>query len=266
MENFIIFILAIIAVETSWLSYVSLKTRQPGSKSFRAVFIDTSVIVDGRILSIVQAGFMRSDLLYIPRSVIRELQMIADSSDNEKRAKARRGLDTLADLQAIKTARVEIYKDSPDAREGVDERLMQLAKKHNGAICTIDFNLNKVASVQGIEVVNINDLAMNLRMTYLPGDRFLIEINQKGSEATQAVGHLADGTMVVVENARKLIGSVKEVETIRSLQTSAGRMIFAKLVSTPVPTAKPNNQKPSNKRYTKPVSKEEQMINLANSR
>jgi len=130
----------------------------------------------------------------------------------------------------MKGVNVEIFQDGSKAEEGVDERLLKLAKQYNGAVCTIDYNLNKVAQVEGIIVLNVNDLAMSLRMAYLPGEKILLELTQKGQDSHQAVGHLTDGTMVVVERASKFIGKTVEIEFIRSLQTAAGKMMFAKLV------------------------------------
>jgi hypothetical protein len=125
---------------------------------------------------------------------------------------------------------VEILQDGSKAEEGVDERLLKLAKKRSGAICTIDYNLNKVAVVEGIAVLNVNELAQSLRMAYLPGEKILLELVQKGQDSHQAVGYLADGTMVVIEHASKYIGQTVEVEFIRSLQTAAGKMMFARRV------------------------------------
>lgn len=262
MNNLELILIVVLLFEVSYLLY-RLTRQQTTKKQTRKIFVDTSVLIDGRILPIAHAGFMRSDNILVPRSVIRELQLIADSSDSDKRLKARKGLDNLAELQAIEDIRVDIYQDDPSVREGVDERLMKLAKKYNGAILSVDYNLLKVAKVENIAVLNINDLAMNLRMSYLPGDKFLIELSQKGNEQSQAVGHLSDGTMVVVEDAKKYLGTIKEVETIRSLQTSAGRMIFARLVNI---SKKATKNKPASGRAKRsgPVSGEDRMIYLAN--
>lgn len=193
------------------------------------VFVDTSVLIDGRIVSIAASGFITSTL-FVPRSVVGELQFLADNGDTEKRSRARHGLDVVRELQSLAQANVEIFTDSTTAEEGVDNRLLKLAKEYNGAICTIDFNLNKVAQVEGIPVLNVNDLAKTLRMAYLPGERLHLELNQKGNDQHQAVGHLPDGTMVVVEHASAQLGKTVEVEFIRSLQTAAGKMMFARLV------------------------------------
>ena len=217
------------------------------------VFVDTSVLIDGRIIPVATSGFMDSDILAIPRSVIGELQYLADNADPEKRGRARHGLDIVTELQAMTNLKVEIFQDGSKADEGVDERLLKLAKEYNGAVCTIDFNLNKVAQVEKITVLNINDLAMNLRMAYLPGERIMLELTQKGQDSNQAVGHLKDGTMVVVDRANKHIGQTVEVECVRSLQTSAGKMMFAKMVE-----REDNSKKPAEKTYTKPKTQNKQ--------
>ena len=242
MDNNLIIIglLLFVAGQTSYISYRTWR----GSVSRRGqpVFIDTSVLMDGRIVPITQAGFVPGRLV-IPRSVIGELQFLADNSDSEKRERARRGLDVVQTLQTIEHVRVEILQDGSKAEEGVDERLLFLAKKYHGILSTIDFNLNKVAQVEGIRVLNVNELAQQLRMSYLPGDKLALELTTAGSDSHQAVGHLNDGTMVVVEHAKASIGKKVEVEIIRSLQTAAGRMMFAKLAnakpaSTSIATAK----------------------------
>jgi hypothetical protein len=143
--------------------------------------------------------------------------------------------------------KVEILQDGSKAEEGVDERLLTLAKRHNAAVCTIDYNLNKVAVVEGITVLNVNELAQSLRMAYLPGEKMLLELVQKGQDAHQAVGYLTDGTMVVVEHANKNIGQTIEIEFIRSLQTAAGKMMFARPVEKPqqpVKAPKPLGKRP----------------------
>lgn len=226
MELLIISVLLVIAAETTYLAYqVSRKERR---EVLAPVFVDTSVLIDGRIIPVAESGFLTRPL-YIPRSVVGELQFLADNADTEKRTRARHGLDVINQLQSIAKIKTVIFQDSVKAEEGVDNRLLMLAKKHSGALCTIDYNLNKVAIVEGIEVLNVNELTKSLRMAYLPGERGLIELTQKGNDQHQAVGHLEDGTMVVVEHAFKQIGSVVEVEFIRSLQTAAGKMMFAKL-------------------------------------
>lgn len=221
-------IILILLAETSYLTYRALKTSEPRASGRAPLFIDTSALMDGRIVTAAQTGFLPSPIA-ISNSVINELQLLADQADAEKRSRARRGLDAIKELQEIEWLEVKIIKDGPTGSGGVDTRLIELAKKHHGTICTIDFNLNKVASVQGIRVLNINELAGSIRMAFLPGETISMPLTQKGQNSTQAVGYLADGTMVVVEKAASSIGRTVEIEFIRSLQTAAGRMMFARL-------------------------------------
>lgn len=221
-------ILALAAVSVVQLSIVLHRTNGKLGTKQGSIFVDTSVLMDGRIIHIAQTGFIPGTLV-VPRSVIAELQFLADNSDADRRERARRGLDVIKQLQAIEQVSVQILQDGK-ATEGVDNRLLELAKQRAGILCTIDFNLNKVAQVEGIQVLNVNDLAKDLRMSYLPGDVIRLELKQKGQDGHQAVGHMSDGTMVVVEHASAYIGSEQTVQIIRNLQTSAGRMMFAKRV------------------------------------
>lgn len=199
------------------------------SKSKKQVLVDTSILIDGRFLAVAKTGFINFDIL-IPRSVVGELQILADGGDDEKRTRARYGLDIISALQDEKGLNVSILADGNSAKEGVDNRLLNLAKKMNAAILTADYNLNKVAKVEGIEVLNINELVQSVRADFLPGEKLMLEITGRGNEKKQGVGHLPDGTMVVVENAESLVGTTCEVEFIRSLQTAAGKMMFARPV------------------------------------
>lgn len=234
-ELIIVAVLLVLLAEVTYL--VAKLPRQSNSKK-RLIFVDTSVLIDGRIMAVAESGFI-GDTLAIPRSVIGELQFLADNADPDKRARARHGLDIARELQQLSSVEVVLFQDGSKAEEGVDERLLNLAKKHGGAICTIDYNLNKVAAVEGIAVCNVNELAKNLRMAYLPGEKLNLELVQKGQDSHQAVGYLPDGTMVVVEQASAQIGQTVEVEFIRSLQTAAGKMMFAKKTA----SAKPAKQK-----------------------
>jgi len=229
MEILIICTLLVIAAETTYLVVAQTIKFKHSKKQHMPIFVDTSVLIDGRIISIAESGFITSTL-FIPRSVVGELQFLADNADTEKRSRARHGLDIVKELQSMTNVKVEIFNDGTKAEEGVDNRLLKLAKEYNGAICTIDFNLNKVAQVEGIVVLNVNDLAKTLRMAYLPGEKIKIELIQKGNDQHQAIGHLDDGTMVVVEHASSQIGKIVEIEFIRGLQTAAGKMMFARLV------------------------------------
>ena len=250
LQLILVAVLLVVLAEVTFL-VAKLPRSSAFKKQGRPVFIDTSVLIDGRIISVAKSGFM-TDTLVIPRSVIGELQFLADNADHEKRARARHGLDIVTELQAIPNVTVEIFQDGSKATEGVDERLLKLAKEHSGAICTIDYNLNKVAVVEGITVLNINELAQTLRMAYLPGEKMLLELVQKGQDSHQGVGYLSDGTMVVVENAVKLIGKTVEIEFIRSLQTAAGKMMFARLVASEQAPKQQRNQKPNGMKQVKP--------------
>lgn len=226
-ENLLI--IAVLLVLLAEVTYLVAKLPRTTSTKKRMIFVDTSVLIDGRIISVAQSGFI-GDTLAIPRSVVGELQFLADNADHEKRGRARYGLDVVKELQEMPHLDVVIFQDGSKAEEGVDERLLSLAKKHNGVICTIDYNLNKVAVVEGLTVLNVNQLAQSLRMAYLPGEKIQLELVQKGQDSHQGVGYLPDGTMVVVEQASKNIGQTVEIEFIRSLQTAAGKMMFARKV------------------------------------
>ncbi len=221
------FLLGILLLEVTYLVYKT--TPRIRNKMNGGLFLDTSALMDGRIVTAAQTGFV-SEHLVVPRSVVNELQLLADQADPEKRSRARRGLDAIKELQDIDYLRVEVVDDGQTGSGGVDERLIDLAKTHNGSICTIDFNLNKAATALGVRVLNINELAGSLRMAFLPGETISLALTQKGQSGNQAVGYLADGTMVVVDRASSMLGQTVEIEFIRSLQTAAGRMMFAKLI------------------------------------
>ena len=188
--------------------------------------LDTSVIIDGRIADVCETGFVEG-VFYTPRFVLQELQRIADSSDPLKRNRGRRGLDILNRMQKSSVNIEMLELDAPETRE-VDEKLLILAKKHGAKIITNDFNLNKVAEIQGVPVLNINDLANALKPAVLPGELLTIRVIKEGKEAGQGIGYLDDGTMVVVDNGKVYMGQKIEVVVTSALQTAAGRMIFAK--------------------------------------
>ncbi len=200
-----------------------------GEKQSKKIYkiLDTSVIIDGRIADIAETGFI-DGVLIIPQFVLRELQLVADSADSLKRNRGRRGLDILQRIQKIATLNVQIVEtDYPSVRE-VDMKLIELAKEMEGKIVTNDFNLNKVAQLQGVEVLNINELANSLKPIVLPGEAMRVFILKEGKEYNQGVAYLDDGTMVVVDNARKLIGKTIDIAVTSVLQTTAGKMIFGK--------------------------------------
>ena len=190
--------------------------------------LDTSVIIDGRIADVCETGFLEG-VFILPQFILQELQHIADASDTMKRARGRRGLDILHKIQKMSRITVRIVdEDFPKIKE-VDAKLVALAKLLNAKVITNDFNLNKVAELQGVSVLNINELANSLKPVMLPGEAMKVFILKEGKEYNQGVAYLDDGTMVVVENARRLIGKNSDVTVTSVLQTTAGRMIFSKL-------------------------------------
>lgn len=189
--------------------------------------LDTSVLIDGRILDICKAGFLEGELV-IPTFVLDELRHIADSADSLRRSRGRRGLDIVARLQEEAGQAVRIEESEEDAAE-VDVRLLRLAKERNAAVLTNDYNLNKVAGVTGVRVLNINELAGALRPVVLPGEEMSVRLIRDGKEPGQGVAYLDDGTMVVVENGKRYVGEVTDVVVTTVLQTSAGRMIFGRV-------------------------------------
>jgi uncharacterized protein YacL len=192
-----------------------------------AKILDTSVIIDGRICEIAESGFLEGEVL-VPQFVLHELQQVADSSDSAKRNRGRRGLDVVQRLQKIPRVRLEISgQDFPAVRE-VDLKLIELAKSRAAKIVTNDFNLNKLAQVQGVEVLNINELANALKPVVLPGEAMRVFILKEGKEYNQGVAYLDDGTMVVVDNAKRLISKTVDITVTSVLQTTAGKMIFGK--------------------------------------
>ncbi|NHN35113.1 PIN/TRAM domain-containing protein [Paenibacillus agricola] len=189
--------------------------------------LDTSVIIDGRIADICKTGFIEGTLV-IPEFVLEELQHIADSSDLLKRNRGRRGLDILNKIQKELDVKVLIYEGDFEEISEVDSKLVKLAKVLQGKVITNDFNLNKVCELQGVSVLNINDLANAVKPVVLPGEEILVQVIKDGKEHGQGVAYLDDGTMIVVEGGREFIGTTLEVMVTSVLQTSAGRMIFAK--------------------------------------
>lgn len=241
------------------------RTRAGGS----SVLLDTSAIMDGRILEVVRSGFVPQQLL-IPRFVIAELQLLADKADHLKRERARYGLQIIQDLQDSKYVSVSIISDDIKSESGVDEKLVKLALKMKALLFTTDFNLLKVAEIEGVRVLNINELAQNLRPTHIPGEQLDIKIVARGQEKTQGVGYLEDGTMVVVEKAGSYQNKVLKVEVTRSLQTTAGRMMFAKMLSANSQQLQYQNPQPnksrSKKRFLKKQSAEDKLIETINAK
>ncbi|HET8568398.1 MAG TPA: PIN domain-containing protein [Candidatus Limnocylindria bacterium] len=198
------------------------RERMPGQR----VLLDTSVIIDGRVADIVKCGFLRGTLV-VPRFILSELQHFADAGDQSRRERGRRGLEMLARLQKEAGVVVELSDADPHDATGADAKLIALARSLGAPIVTNDYGLNRVAELQGVAVLNVNDLAKAVRPVVLPGEEIGVRLIQEGKEAGQAVGYLEDGTMIVVENGARLIGTEAQVTVMRVLQTVGGRMIFA---------------------------------------
>jgi uncharacterized protein YacL len=207
------------------------------TKGARPLILDTSVIVDGRIADIANTKILESELV-VPRFVLQELQTIADSGDKLKRVRGRRGLDMLNKLQSNENIEIRLLDTVPTRtapNAGVDEMLVDLGLQLNGKVVTNDYNLNKIAQLRGVSVININDLANALKPVVLPGETLAVKVIKPGEEVGQGVGYLDDGTMVVAEGARDRLGDVVDLTVTSVLQTSAGRMIFGRLDGVPIP-------------------------------
>src|ERR1043165_1175560 len=190
--------------------------------------LDTSVIIDGRIADVAETGFL-SGTIVIPQFILRELQQVADSPDGNKRQRGRRGLDMLNRLQSNPSLDIQVVDTDFPAVKEVDLKLLELSKSLDGVVVTNDFNLNKVAQLHGIQVLNINELANSLKPVVLPGEAMRVFILKEGKEYNQGVAYLDDGTMVVVDNARRMIGKNADIAVTSVLQTTAGKMIFGRL-------------------------------------
>jgi uncharacterized protein YacL len=225
LSHVIVFILGII------ITYFLVKKfshPQAISQYDNHVVLDTSSLIDGRLLEVSRTGFI-TGVLYVPKFVLDELQQVADSPDSLKRNKGRRGLDTLKRLQRSRYFKVEISEiDFHDITE-VDEKLIKLAKEKKAKLMTVDFNLNERAKIEGLTVLNINQLSNAIKPSYLPGEKIEVKVVQRGKERNQGVGYLADGTMVVVEEGEPYLDRTVEGTVSRIFQTDAGRMIFVKL-------------------------------------
>lgn len=189
------------------------------------IVIDTSVLIDGRIEEIIKTGFVMAKIL-IPQFILNELQAVADSEDSLKRAKGRKGLEVLDHLQHEPEIETEIIDEITSSREAVDSKLIKVAKNHQAKLLTVDFNLNKIAKIQNVAVLNINELTEAIKPILIPGEDIVVKIIQEGKEPGQGVGYLTDGTMIVVENGAHLIGREVPCEVVRIFQTVAGKMIF----------------------------------------
>ncbi len=236
MDLLLLLLTLIILSETTLLAVKTRSKPLITSHQKRKIYIDTSVLMDPRFLAVAQTGFIGDDLI-VPRSVIHELQLIADGKDHDKRTRARAGLDTVRELERITFFDLTIYSDALD-RTPVDNRLLELAKANRGFILTNDFNLKKVAATEQIEVLSLSELALALRNEYLPGERARVKVVATGSNAGQGVAYLKDGTMVVIDHGKSHLGQEVEVEFIRLNQTAAGTMMFARLARSRKPRRK----------------------------
>lgn len=204
------------------------ETSTANQPSYRTILLDTSVIIDGRIADIAHTGFLVGTLL-IPRFVLNELQFIADSSDNLRRQRGRRGIEVISQLQKDTSTPLRISDMDVEGVREVDDKLVVLARQLRCPILTNDYNLNRIAELQGVSVLNVNELANAVKLVFLPGESIEVNVIQEGKEAGQGVGYLDDGTMVVVEDGRNYLNKKINVTVTKVLQTAAGRMIFARL-------------------------------------
>jgi len=201
-----------------------------GRRKPHKIILDTCALIDGRITELANSGFVPEELV-VPEFIIHELQLLADGSDSQKRERARYGLDIVQELQDSKNCTVIIDRSVIAEKHATDDKLIALAKKLHVPLYTTDYNLNKVAEIEGIKVLNVNELAQKLRTSVLPGERKSVKIVQKGSSHKQGVGYLDDGTMLVIEDAANQIGKTVTAEVTRIHQTVAGKMLFGDLVS-----------------------------------
>ena len=228
MELFILLVVLAILAETTMLL---IKSQKPRRGNQHKIYVDTSALIDGRILNVARTGFISEDLVIL-KSVLLELQLLADTKDSEKRTRARAGLSIVKELERVVHFDVEIFDDNAP-RAKVDEQLLKYAKENHGTILTMDYNLIKVAEAEKIKTLNINDLAIAIRNEFLPGEKVQVNIMAKGANKGQGVGYLPDGTMVVVDGAEQKVGESLTVELIKLHETSAGKMIFAKIITSP---------------------------------
>lgn len=225
MELFILIVTLAILAETSFLV---VKKYKPTKSGQRKIYVDTSALMDGRILDVARTGFLDGDLV-IPKSVLLEMQLIADAKDSVKRSCARAGLETVTELERVLEVNTIILDDGELGHKKVDDELLKMAKANKGALLTTDYNLIKVADAEKIPTLNVNDLALAVRSKVTVGEKEKIKIVGKGSMRGQGIGYLKDGTMVVVDKASTKIGTEVMVEFVNVHETSAGKMVFGKV-------------------------------------
>jgi uncharacterized protein YacL len=244
--DYILFIMLAVVLYVLLTQHESIKIS--GMKNLgrarRSIILDSCTLIDGRIVDLVRTGFV-ADELVIPKFILSELQMLADGNDSHKRERARFGLEVAAELQEYVWAKVTIDESQIPGTVATDDKLVKLAKKRKGVLCTTDYNLNKVAAVEGIKTLNVNELAQALRPVTLPGEDIQVKIIQRGSNQDQGVGYLEDGTMIVVDGAARFIGSTISVGVDRMHQTVAGKMVFAHFKQHSIkPSRSANKQQP----------------------
>ena len=224
MEYLICVICVVILAETTFLVFNKHAPLRAGK---RKVFVDTSALIDGRIVNVARTGFLDGDLIIL-KSVLRELQLLADGKDTDKRLRARAGLDNVAELERVIEVNTEILDDGEDPKK-VDDALLKYAREYGGVVLTLDYNLIKVAEAEKVGTLNLNDLALATKTDFKAGERAKVKITEKGSGRGQGIGHLENGAMIVVERAANKVGKEVTVEFERLHETSAGRIIFARL-------------------------------------
>jgi len=249
--------------------------RRKNDQVATSVVLDTSGLIDGRIVEIAKAGFVPQNVV-VPQFVIAELQFLADHGDSHKRERARYGLDVIRELQDVRRIEVSISREKFPSIKEVDDKLVALARQYGAYLYTTDFNLNKVAQIEGVAVLNVNELAHALRPNLLPGEVVSIKLTQVGQDKTQGVGYLGDGTMVVVEQASRYIGQQVQAVCTRILQTQAGKMMFATLANKaqfeqhkpqqePLPVQKPQSPPPNQQKQQQPPKRHHDQRNRGNS-
>lgn len=242
LETLLLLAIGFLTANNAW--QLRQQKNPQSSRGSKNVILDTCALIDGRIIEVARGGFTPSRLM-VPKAVVHELQYMADQADPLRRERARYGLDVINELQQLKGVDVQILQSAPRGQTPVDELLIQLAKQHSAQLFTTDYNLQKVATVEGVEVLNINQLTHALRPRYLPGEKITIKLVQPGQNADQAVGYLDDGTMVVVEHAKRLLQQTVTATCTRMIQTEAGKMMFAVLEPKAMQGDSPKKKEPS---------------------
>jgi uncharacterized protein YacL len=229
IEIFLSVIIVLVVVNIG----LNLRAQKPiktiGNNDQTEVLVDTCALIDGRIIELVKTGFLQQTLV-VPQFVVAELQGLADGKDNLKRQRARAGLDMVKELQEQDKTNIKIIRDKVSSQAEVDDKLVELAKTRNASLYTTDYNLSKVADIEGVSILNVNELSKVLKPVYLPGEVSEVKIIEKGQSKGQGIGYLDDGTMVVVDNASTKLNKKLKVRFEKQLQTSSGKMMFAKVI------------------------------------